>query len=144
MVDARLQHAVLLHMHIRDRHCGACSYVEKLKPLSFREFDLMDTKARFHFRNQALASKSGQSFTRRHAHSHHQTSGMRLSTPCCFSLCPSSMSISLLLSAQRLAFKGVVAVLTCPFYMRGVCCHHTDVFVLLPAPYEREPVSMLA
>ncbi|KAL3146802.1 hypothetical protein ABBQ38_014781 [Trebouxia sp. C0009 RCD-2024] len=35
------------------------SYVEKLKPLSFREFDLLDTKARFHFRNQALASKSG-------------------------------------------------------------------------------------
>ena len=35
--------------------------MKKLEPLRFTEYDLMDTKARFHFRNQALASKSGQS-----------------------------------------------------------------------------------
>lgn len=57
-------HCTCTKQTLYHKWCGVCSYMEKLKPLSFREFDLLDTKARFHFRNQALASKSGQSSTK--------------------------------------------------------------------------------
>lgn len=110
--------------------------MEKLKPLSFREFDLMDTKARFYFRNQALASKSGQLPSRRHAHS-----DTIICLPCsCQPLVASlsaptpnqpSMSVLLLLAAESPSCRGFVSVFKFPCYMRGFCFQHTDVFVLI-------------